>query len=163
MKRQFRFTRKHSDPERPKISPEDGDAPIHQQPVATCPLQQVIGSQDNLVLKCMATIATNAWKAKTKMLDSATGEVRDDMKRVYRHIEGIMDSLEEMGIEVKDHTGDTFDYGLLLKVVTTQPTPGITKEKVIETIKPTVYCQKTSIIQRGEVVIATPIQQEEKP
>jgi len=48
-----------------------------------------------------------------------------------------------------------FDYGLPLKVVTTQPTPGITKESVIETIKPTIYWQK-QIIQMGEVVIATP-------
>jgi len=162
MRRHFKFTRGQDDPKKPAIPPNKGDAPIHHQPVAACPLQRIVGSQDNVVLKCMAAIATNAWKARTKMLDSATGEVRDDMKRVHRHIEGILDSLGEMGIEVKDHTGDTFDYGLPLKVVTTQPTPGIIKEQVVETIKPTVYCQKTTIIQMGEVVVATPIQQEEK-
>jgi len=162
MRSHFKFARGHNDPDKPVITPNKGDAPIHHQPVAACPLQRIVGSQDNVVLKCIAAIATNAWKARTKMLDSATGEVRDDMKRVHRHIEGILDSLSEMGIEVKDHTGDTFDYGLPLKVVTTQPTPGINKEQVVETIKPTVYCQKTSIIQMGEVVVATPIQQEEK-
>jgi hypothetical protein len=106
------------------------------------------------ILKGMADIATNAWKAKAKMLDNA-GEVRDEMKRVFRHIEGVLDSLHEMGLEVKDHTGDAFDYGLPLKVVTTQPTPGITRESVIETIRPTIYWQQ-QIIQKGEVVIATP-------
>lgn len=105
-------------------------------------------------LKAMADIATNVWKAKTKMLDSS-GETREEMKRVYRHIEGVMESFKEIGLEVKDHTGDAFDYGLPLNVVTTQPTQGITKESVIETIKPTVYWQK-QILQRGEVVIATP-------
>lgn len=60
-----------------------------------------------------------------------------------------------MGLEVKDHTGDAFDYGLPLKVVTTQPTPGITREMVVETIKPTIYWER-QIIQAGEVVIATP-------
>ena len=105
-------------------------------------------------LKAMADIATNVWKAKTKMLDSS-GETREEMKRVYRHVEGVMESFKEIGLEVKDHTGDAFDYGLPLNVVTTQPTQGITKESVIETIKPTVYWQK-QILQRGEVVIATP-------
>ena len=36
------------------------------------------------VTKAIAAIATNAWKAKMKMLDTASGEVRDEMKRVYR-------------------------------------------------------------------------------
>ena len=112
------------------------------------------------VVKGMADIATNAWKAKAKMLD-ASGEVRDEMKRVYRHIESVLESLHEIGLEVKDHTGDAFDYGLPLKVVTTQPTQGITRENVIETIKPTIYWQQ-QIIQMGEVVIATPATTETK-
>jgi hypothetical protein len=108
-----------------------------------------------VVVKGMADIATNAWKAKGKMLDATTGEVRDEMKRVYRHIEGVLESLQAMGLDVKDHTGDAFDYGLPLKVITTQPTQGITRESVIETIKPTIYWQQ-QMIQTGEVVIATP-------
>jgi len=107
------------------------------------------------VVKGVSDIATNAWKAKTKMLDAITGEVRDEMKRVYRHIESILQALQDMEVEVKDHTGNAFDYGLPLKVVTTQPTQGITRESVSETIKPTVYWQR-QIIQMGEVVIATP-------
>jgi hypothetical protein len=107
------------------------------------------------VAKGMAAIATNAWKAKTKMVDGASGEVREEMKRIFRHIEGIFDNFQEIGLEIKDHTGDPFDYGLPLKVITTQQTPGITKDRVLETIKPTIYWQK-QIIQMGEVVVATP-------
>lgn len=162
MKRQFRFMRQPSDDNKPGTLAGQADGAGNYRPVANCPLQRVLGGNDTAVLKCIATIATNAWRAKAKMLDSATGEPREDMKRVYRHIEGILDGLNEIGIEVKDHTGDAFDYGMPLKVVTTQPTLGITREKVLETIKPTVYCQKTSIIQMGEVVVATPIQQEER-
>jgi hypothetical protein len=108
------------------------------------------------ISKGMADIATNAWKARSKMLNGRSGEVREEMKRVFRHIEGIIETLKEMGLDIKDHTGDPFDYGLPLKVVTTQPEPGITKERVIETIKPSIYWQKR-LIQMGEVVIATPI------
>src|SRR5262245_60334375 len=89
------------------------------------------------IVKSMAEIATNAWKAKGKMVDSASGEVREEMKRVYRHIESMFESFQVIGLEIKDHTGDSFDYGLPLKVVTTQPTQGISKERVVETIRPT--------------------------
>jgi hypothetical protein len=107
------------------------------------------------ILKGMADIATNIWKVKAKMLHGVSGEVRDEMKRVYRHIESALETFDEMGLEVKDHTGDAFDYGLPLKVIATQPTSGITRENVIETIKPTIYWQQ-QIVQMGEVVIATP-------
>ncbi len=113
------------------------------------------------VVKGMADIATEVWKAKAKMLDGASGDVRSEMKRVYRHIESVLATLQEMGLEVKDHTGDAFDYGLPLKVITTQPTQGITRESVFETIKPTIYWQQ-QIIQMGEVVIATPASTEIK-
>ena len=109
------------------------------------------------IVKGMVDIATNAWRAKAKML-IPSGEVRHEMKRVYRHIEGILESFQEIGLEVKDHTGDAFDYGLPLKVVTTQPTQGITRERVIETIKPTIYWHEQRI-QMGEVIIATPASQ----
>jgi hypothetical protein len=103
----------------------------------------------------MADIATHAWKAQAKMLDAASGEVREEMKRVHRHIEFILAAIEAIGVEIKDHTGDAFDYGLPLKVVTTQPTADIVQDKVIETIKPTIYW-RNQIIQMGEVVLATP-------
>jgi len=107
-------------------------------------------------VKIIADVATNAWKAKTKMTDSASGEVREEMKRVYRHIEGILESFQEMGLEIRDHTGEVFDYGLPLNVVTTQPTLGVVRERVIETLKPTIYWQQ-QMIQMGDVVIATPV------
>jgi hypothetical protein len=42
-----------------------------------------------------------------------------------------------------------------LKVVAFQPTPGIGRERVIETIKPTIYF-KGKAIQMGEVIVGRP-------
>jgi hypothetical protein len=107
----------------------------------------------------LADIATNAWKAKLKMIGSG-GEVKDEMRRVYRHVEAILTNLATLGLEIRDHTGDAFDYGLPIRVVTTQPTAEIAKDTVIETIRPTIYWQH-QIIQMGEVVIGTPIEKQE--
>lgn len=108
------------------------------------------------IINALASIATNAWKAQNRLVDPKTGEPHEETKRIHRHIESILDSLGQIQVQVKDHTGEVFDYGLPLTVVTTQPTRGIDRERVIETIKPTVYW-KQQMIQAGEVVIVTPV------
>jgi len=166
------MTRKHS-PQQPKPTHEVFAFPPAKFPNKETVLEEIVHNRQAMpstlqrgagavpcaipenVTKAIAAIATNAWRAKVKMMDASSGEVRDDMKRVYRHIESIFQAFQDMGLEVKDHTGDPFDYGLPLHVVTTQPTPGLTKERVLETIKPTIYWQN-QVLQRGEVVIATP-------
>jgi hypothetical protein len=110
--------------------------------------------QSELLDRALAVVATNAWKARAKMVDEA-GEPREEMKRIFRHVEAMLVALMEVGLKIKDHIGEAFDYGMPLRVITTQPTAGLARETVIETIKPTIYWRQR-IIQTGEVVIATP-------
>jgi hypothetical protein len=104
----------------------------------------------------LAAIVTSAWKARARMISAVDGEPHEETRRVFRHIESMFDAFDRLGLRAKDHTGDAFDYGMPLNVVTTQPTPGLAKERVIETIKPTIYWNQT-IIQTADVVIATPV------
>ena len=107
------------------------------------------------VVKAFATIATNAWRAKTKMVDSDTGEAKEEMKRVYRHIEAIFEALKQIGVETIDPVGRVYDTGMALKVVAFEPTPGLSHEEIKETIKPSVAWQGR-LIQIGEVIVGTP-------
>lgn len=106
-------------------------------------------------LKTLVSIATNAWRAKAKMVDSTTGEVREEMKRVDRHIEAIYRSLAEAGIVIRDHTGDAYDEGQPMKVVANKPTPGLEKKRVSETLLPSIFWNNR-LVQNGEIEIATP-------
>lgn len=108
------------------------------------------------IAKALVTIANHAWKAASRSSNPDSSESASDLKRVQRSLAGIMDALKDIGIEVRSHTGDTFDYGLPLKVITAQPTPGIEKEVVIETLRPTLFWNN-NIVQMGEVIIATPV------
>ena len=120
--------------------------------------QDLSGDSPRIFVKDVIDIATQAWRARSKMIDPLSGEPREEMKRVCRHVEAILSSLAVMGFELKDHTGDGFDYGLPLRVVGTQPTAGLTRETIIETLKPTIYW-KNRIIQSGEVIVGTPAEQ----
>ncbi len=106
-------------------------------------------------LKALISIATNAWRAKTKMVDTTTGEVREEMKRVDRHIEAIYRSLAEVGIVIRNHTGDAYDEGQPMKVVANKPTPGLDKKRVSETLLPSIFWNDR-LVQNGEIEIATP-------
>ena len=106
-------------------------------------------------VKAFATIATNAWRAETKMVDPETGEAKEEMKRVYRHIEAIIEALKQVGVETIDPEGRVYDSGMALKVVSFEPTSGLSNEEIKETIKPSVAWQGR-LIQIGEVIVGTP-------
>lgn len=113
--------------------------------------------------KALASIATSAWKAKSRLKDAGSVEDGGVLSRIQGDIGRIWNVLvDDLGLEIRDHTGQPFDYGMPLRVVTSQPTQGIAKERVIETIKPTIYWRK-KIIQMGEVIIATPSNLEKEP
>lgn len=107
------------------------------------------------VVKAFAVIATNAWRVKTKMVNPDTGETKEEMKRVYRHIEAIFEALKLIGVDTIDPVGCAYDTGLALKVVSFEPTPGLSNEEITETIKPSIIWGGR-LIQIGEVIVGTP-------
>ncbi|HEX8475540.1 MAG TPA: hypothetical protein VF666_16045 [Pyrinomonadaceae bacterium] len=100
-------------------------------------------------------MGTGLWRLRRKMLDPATGDPREEMRRAYRHFQFTWDALSRAEIEVQDYEGQAFDPGLSLKVIEYQPVSGMNREEVIETIKPAVY-YKGELIQTGEVIVGTP-------
>jgi hypothetical protein len=122
---------------------------------------QVVVAIPQTFAKATITVATNAWRLRTRLIDRHSGEIKEDVskedvKKMARYIESIYEAFAEIGIEIKDKTGEAFDYGLPEKVVTAQPQEGLTRERIIETLRPTIYW-KEKLAQQGEVIIATPI------
>ena len=102
----------------------------------------------------IANVMTALWRARQKMI-TPEGQPLEEMKRPYRDIQSAWDLLIEMGIEVYDPINNPFDSGQEIIVKAFQPVPGLTKETVIETIKPAIYF-KTTPIQLAEVYVGTP-------
>lgn len=130
--------------EQPPVDAAGWEAPI--------PVTSIDGAEFQSFL---VEIATNAWKGRLRLAKWPSDELHTERKRLERNFEAILLRLESFGVRVKDHTGEAYDYGQALKVVAAQPQDGIKREIVTETIRPTVYWGE-HIIQRGEVVIATP-------
>jgi hypothetical protein len=106
-------------------------------------------------MQMLADVGTGLWRLKQKMVQPGSGLPLPEMRRAYRHLEHTWEALTEAGVEIQDHTDSLFDSGLSLQVIAFQPTPGVKQEKVIETIKPSIY-YRGNRIQMGQVVVGTP-------
>ncbi|MBK8976386.1 MAG: hypothetical protein IPM29_10690 [Planctomycetes bacterium] len=106
------------------------------------------------VYRLLSDVATGIWRARRKMLPDGASEPPPELRSSWRHLESVWDALACHGVEVRDHTGERYVAGMALRVIAFQPTVGVQGERIIETIKPTVYCQD-HLIQRGEVVVGT--------
>jgi hypothetical protein len=96
-----------------------------------------------------------AWKLRQKVFDQVTGEPREEVRQLARHVTVIWDRLSELGLQIQDHTGNAFDSGQSLQVLAFQPTRGILRETVVETVRPTVYFGGKRIL-KGQVIVGTP-------
>ena len=122
------------------------------QPVAEYPEE---------LASALGGLATQMWRAAGKTVDPATGQPREEMRRVHRHIESALDLLKQMGLTLNDWAKQPYDAGLPVKVLSFQPTPGLDRDVIIEAVRPTVIW-KDRLLQLGEVIVGTPENSEGK-
>ncbi|WP_086820612.1 hypothetical protein [Allokutzneria sp. NRRL B-24872] len=97
--------------------------------------------------RSLADIATAVWRLHAKLAD------QDSPAR--RHAQTAMDALAEAGIEVQSHRDRDYDPGMAIRVLAFQPRPGLTKETIVETVRPTIYLHG-QVIGMGEVIVGIP-------
>jgi hypothetical protein len=127
----------------PAVPP--ADAPPLEPPAAPA------GPDERL----LAELGTGLWRLRQRMVDPSTGEPTEVMRRAFRHLQSVWDALAAAGVEIQDHTGSEYDPGLSIQVLAFQPMPELEREKVIETVKPTVYYRGRRL-QMGDVIVGTP-------
>jgi hypothetical protein len=107
-------------------------------------------------MSLLADVATGLWRLRQKMLEPGAERPLPEMRRAYRHLQSVWDVLSDAGIEICDYTGMNFDSGMSLNVVAHQPAATAERERIIETVKPSIYF-KSQRIQLGDVIVETPI------
>lgn len=123
-------------------------------PAATVDLEAMSGS--------LTALATQVWRARVRIIDPETGEPREEMRRIHRHVEGAFEAFSQLGLTINDWVNQPYDAGLPVKVLTFQPTPDLQRDTVLEAVRPTVIW-KDRLLQMGEVIVGTPQNTEAKP
>ena len=105
------------------------------------------------LLDMAVDVGTLVWRIQQRL--SAASELPTELRRVSRDLESTWDALTQRGIEIKDHTGQDYAPGMALRVITSQPVAGLTRQQIIETLKPTIY-HRDRIIQMADVIVGVP-------
>lgn len=105
--------------------------------------------------RLLSDLSTGLWRLRKGMINPETGRPLEEMRRAYRHFESVWDALSSEGVKIYDHTGEPFDRGKSLRVTAFEPTPGLGRDTIIETVRPTIYFND-DLIQTGEVIVGTP-------
>jgi len=117
------------------------------------------GGDDAALRRQLADLATGWWRIWRKTLQPGTERPLEEMRRIFTFVEGLRDTLEQMGVEVIDHTGKEIPVGLSLDVLDYKVVPGLKRDRVSETVRPTIY-YKEAMIQMGRVYAETPPREE---
>lgn len=146
----------------PPVVPVAAPEPV---PVAEVPAAPA-ASADTVDLEAfsgsLTTLATQVWRARVRIIDPETGEPREEMRRIHRHVEGAYEAFSQLGLTINDWVNQPYDAGLPVKVLTFQPTPDLQRDTVLEAVRPTVIW-KDRLLQMGEVIVGTPQNTEAKP
>ncbi|WP_326566096.1 hypothetical protein VSH64_29995 [Amycolatopsis rhabdoformis] len=100
----------------------------------------------------LAAAATAFWRARKKLVG-----VEDRVaKQAGRYLSASQEALDAAGVRIQDHDGIPFDSGLALEALLFQDEPGLTSERVVETVRPSIYLAGRRI-QMGQVIVGCPV------
>jgi hypothetical protein len=148
--------RRHHRPFRIAEPEWDGDHRERmRQLIAELPAVAPVADGPALNESALADAATNLWRAR-KRIARAAGENSRDARQVSRYLRASQEALDSAGVVVQDHDGDDYHPGLSLEVLVFQDEPELKTEKVLETVRPSVYLGDHRI-QMGQVIVGCPL------
>ena len=100
-------------------------------------------------------LTTRLWRILRNLKKPGSEEPIEEIERGYRHLERLISNLERLGIQVVDKTGEAYDPGMAVKVVSSEPVNGISREIIKETIEPAIY-KGDRLIQTSQIVVGIP-------
>lgn len=104
----------------------------------------------------LADLATALFRLRRLMVPVGETTPREEMRRAYRHLDSAWSVLAKAGLDVRDHHDEPVpegDWGV--RILAFEPTPGVTRARVKDTVRPTVYFRDRPL-QVAEVVVAIP-------
>jgi hypothetical protein len=116
--------------------------------------------------KALIQITGQMWRLGSLLFEPDTSDLKSelslqDIKKMGHAVETMREVIELIGIRVIDRCNEDFHPGLPDTVVTEEPQEGISKERIIRTIRPTIMWGQT-MVQRGEIDIAVPVTKKEE-
>lgn len=109
--------------------------------------------EDEKLLSIVAELATGLWRVRNRVRILPDGD--EAIRRLKRVMEAVWEAMEANNVKVQEHTGENYDEGMALEVLDVQIDPSLTRAKVVETVKPSIFVNGR-LVQWGIVIIGKP-------
>ncbi|MDR1508151.1 MAG: hypothetical protein LBS53_00760 [Synergistaceae bacterium] len=97
-------------------------------------------------------LSTGIWRVRRKI--EGLSRMPKEIKDALYSLESTWMSMSEGGVEIIDHIG-VMPSKHEAKIIEIRETPGLAREQVIDTIKPTILI-RGEVVQQGEVIVGRP-------
>ena len=106
-------------------------------------------------MEALATLAVEVWRLKGRL--SRLGEVAPakELRPVQTAVAKMEEALAAASVEIDDPQGRPYHDGEPFEVLLFEPSPGLSRPTVLQTVKPLVRLGG-KLVRRGEVVVGTP-------
>jgi hypothetical protein len=116
------------------------------------------------LVRKLVQLADLHWRLGALVIDTETGDAKDtvesaDLRKIARSLNSMDEIFKSVGLTVFDRSGQDFNHGLPETVITEEARAGISRDRVLRTIRPTIMWNH-QMVQRGEIDIAVPAQPE---
>ena len=113
------------------------------------------GGSRREVDRLLAQVATELWRLRRKLELLDKTQPPGELRAILRPFQSAWDSIIQSGVEIDEHADEPYDGGMAVEVLTFQPCAELTREQIIETVRPTIY-RNGQIIQLGQVIVGQP-------
>ncbi len=111
---------------------------------------------DKALIKCIVELSIIIWRMQKKISNlESIKENESEFRWLFRLVNNGLDALNQNGIEISDHNNELNTGGEAYSVIAYQAEKGLSEERVIETIEPSIY-YNDKLIKRGEVIVGRP-------
>jgi len=140
-----------------------GSVPVEAVPQVQPPAEPPLSPEEKELTKLYKTFATTVWRMRNVLLDTETGEPKEELEernisKLAKYLESLEGALEDAHVQIKgDYVGKPYDEGDAVKVITFEDRQDLVHDEYVETLTPTVRWTdkdgKTRLLQQAEVVV----------
>lgn len=127
------------------------------------PAEPPLSPEEKELTKLYKTFATTVWRMRNVIIDTETNEPKEEISersisKLAKYLESLDGALEDAHVQVKgDYTGQPYDEGDAVKVITFEDRQDLSRDEYIETLTPTIRWTdkdgKPRLLQQAEVVV----------
>ncbi len=140
-----------------------GCVPTDVIPQSQGPAEPPLSPDEKELTKLYKTFATTVWRMRHVIMDTETGEPKEELtsrniSKIAKYLDSLDGALEDARVQVKgDYTGQPYDEGDAVKVITFEDRQDLARDEYIETLTPTIRWTdkdgRPRLLQQAEVVV----------